>query len=241
MFNNEGLKFELTDLHKLCKSMNFRIKSRIAKQLFTIFSLIGITILSIVLPGCQQEEIFFEEPYLDLNLSRAKELTASEIEIYVQARERIDKYVKIKDGKFNLEINSSQMVNISEELFNHFKLTIEQANRMIIQKEIFVTNNGLSFKKDILFVRLKSGGVEEYDTDGSGLKWWGYSINISHSDYVAILAGTASLAAWIPNETASKLVATVMGLGYATYEAFGNGQGITYNITWAGFGWSSYN
>jgi hypothetical protein len=188
--------------------MNLKSKLRVTKPLATIISLVSIIILSIVFQRCETEELVFKEDYLDVELEQ-ETLSESDFEILKLAQERMDEFVKVKNGKYTTSLKSGVSINISDELFSHFKMQIEYSNLLIQEKGLVLS--GKTFHAAIIddkqlghigIPRLKSGSAESTETGGvDGVKvtqhWYGTTYDISISDntlrYQTYAAGAASI------------------------------------------------
>ncbi len=113
--------------------MNLKKKLRVKKSLATIVSLVVITILSISFQGCEKEDIFSQGTYLDVDITQGV-MSEDDIEIYKQAVERMDKFIKVENNKYTTNLLSGASINISEELFSLLKEQMDHSNYLIDEK-----------------------------------------------------------------------------------------------------------
>ncbi|HTO14615.1 MAG TPA: hypothetical protein VLZ83_02545 [Edaphocola sp.] len=113
--------------------MNLKKKLRVKKSLATIVSLVVITILSISFQGCEKEDIFSQGTYLDVDITQGV-MSEDDIEIYKQAVERMDKFIKVENNKYTTNLLSGASINISEELFSLLKKQMDHSNHLIKEK-----------------------------------------------------------------------------------------------------------
>jgi hypothetical protein len=196
MFNLEGCKKPLMKpSQKQAKVMKLKFKSRVTKV--TIISLINIVVSCFVLlQGCEEDDN--DLAYLELS-SSIENLNSNDYDVLSQAKERLAKYVSSEDGKFVLKIKSGSQINISEELFEYFQLSIFNANNKLKDDDYEINGDRVVKKKKIKFPRLKSGVVEdEYGNNyvlysGIDYTWYGMNINVSHEDVTGFQLGSFGL------------------------------------------------
>lgn len=220
--------------------MKLTRKSRVTKVI--IICLINIAVSCFVLlQGCQEDIMPNNDlAYLELN-SSPENLNSQDYDVLNQAKERLAKYISTEHGKFVLKIKSGRQINISEELFEYFQLTIRTANNKLKDNDYEINGDRVVKKKKIKFPRLKSGVVEDEDGNyyvlysGIDYTWYGMNINISHDDLAEFQAGTFGISyllakystgipeidAWIKSVEAVSFFAGLLG------GVYDNGRGFT--------------
>lgn len=142
------------DFLKPYKGMNFKSKTRVTKPLAKIISLVCIVILSAVFQGCEKEDDFSYEnnQYLEIQNINKKTYSQEEKDILLKVEQRISENIKIENGKMTLSHTCAEELNIEPSLFEIFNFVILNSN--IAPK--YTLNH---------MIRLKSGGIEEENTD----------------------------------------------------------------------------
>ncbi|PCH70289.1 MAG: hypothetical protein COC06_05220 [Bacteroidales bacterium] len=206
--------------------MNLKSKLRVTKPLAKIISLVSIIILGFVYQGCEKEELFSQGTYLDVEMTQGV-LSESDMEIYKQAVERMDEFVKVKNNKYTTSLKSGVSINISEELFSLLKKQMEHSNLLI--KEEGLVLSGKTVRTPIPneelgsfeIPRLKSGTTE---SEEGGINqclytiyWHGIDITLYISNRTLFysttaLAAAATVATLAPEPAVSKVVAVCCGL-----------------------------
>ena len=205
--------------------MNFKSKLRVTKSLAAIIVLVSLT-LSAVFQGCEKEELFSQGTYLDVDMTQGV-LSESDMEIYKQAVERMDEFVKVKNNKYTTSLKSGVSINISEELFSLLKKQMEHSNLLIKEEGLILSGKTVrtpipneelgSFE----IPRLKSGTTESeeggIDQCLYTIYWSGIDITLYISNrtlfYSASALGAAAIVAGlVPDPTVSKIVAACCGL-----------------------------
>ncbi len=180
--------------------MNFKSKLRVTKPLSTIICLMSIATLSIVFQGCEKEELArnIDMPYLELS-SSIDNLGSKDYDVISQAKERLEEYISSDKDKFILKINSGEQVNMSDELFEFFVISISNANDRLKDKNFMIKDDRVIAKVKAEILRLKSGVVEGNDGNnyvlysGVDYTWYGMRINISHEDITGFQLGSFGL------------------------------------------------
>lgn len=192
--------------------------------------------LGVFFQGCEKDDINSSEYYefLDVDLS-VEDHTPEQLVILEEAKNRIDKYVTVKNGQFRLSINSGEEIKISEELYDHFLSMMNFSNSMISENEYVFDGNKLVLNAPSLNpIRLKSGSLEyEFGENGwqvqVNLKWYGADISVDDNYVKAAMGGTAIALIWCPEPLVTKILGTIAGITATAYEIWG-GDGITVHI-----------
>lgn len=153
-------------------------------------------------------------------------LTESDFEIYKQAQERMDEFVKVKNNKYTTSLKSGASINVSKELFSLLKKQMEHSN-LLIENEGFVLS-GKTFRStdpniklgSIEIPRLKSGTTESgggIDQCSYTIYWHGIDITLYISNRTLFysstgLAAAGTVAALALEPAVSKVVAACCGL-----------------------------
>jgi hypothetical protein len=207
--------------------MNFISKLKVIKPLATIIGLASIVIISIVFQGCEKEELFYQGPYLNVDMSQGV-LSESDFEIYKQAQERMDEFVKVKNNKYTTSLKSGASINVSEELFSLLKKQMEHSN-LLIENEGFVLSGKTFISTDppkklgrTEITRLKSSSPESGGEGGIdqclySICWHGIDIRLYISNSTLFYSSTAlaaagTVATLVPEPAVSKVVAACCGL-----------------------------
>jgi hypothetical protein len=177
--------------------MKLKSKLRFPKSLVIIASLAIISINCLVFQGCQEEYIIPNNdlPYLELS-SSIENMSSADYEILNQAKERLAEYISSDKGKFDLKIKSGNQVNISDELFEYFQFSINNANNKLKDSNYRIEGDRVLRKRNTGILRLKSGVVEGDNGQsyvlysGIDYTWYGMDINVSHEDLAEFQAGT---------------------------------------------------
>ena len=145
--------------------------------------------------NCSEYEENFETlKYLELE-SPIENLSGQQ-EIIVEAQKRLEKFIKIKQNQFVLEITSGKEVNMSEDLFHYFQNTIAVANEKANEKG-YVIEGDRVMRECVSIPRLKSlaeNGSKTYViSSGVEYTWYGMRIDISSQDIKGIQLGTTTL------------------------------------------------
>ncbi|WP_320167784.1 hypothetical protein [Mangrovibacterium marinum] len=213
--------------------VNLKDKLRFPKSLVIVVVLVSTAFFSLVFQGCEKEDIYSSEYYefLDVDLS-VENYTPEQLAILEEAKNRIDKFVTVRKGKFSLSVKSGKEIEISEELYDHFLNMMNFSNSMISQNEYTIEGNKLVLNAPSLNpIRLKSGSLEyEFGSDGwqvqVDLMWYGADISVDDNYVKAAIGGTAIALIWCPEPLVTKILGTIAGIGATTYEIWG-GNGIT--------------
>jgi hypothetical protein len=141
-----------------------------------------------------------ELPYLEINPNVSK-FSESDLNILQMARERMDKYVVLKDGYFQTSLTAGKQINISENLFDFFIASINQTNVRIRENPILLNPQTM-----LRPIRLKTGPEIQPGTNGIELRWYGYDIYLDNT--------TANQVAYYCSQTAyaGSGVALIVGL-----------------------------
>lgn len=201
--------------------MNFKIK--VNKLLVSFVSIFTIGIL---FQGCDRNVSLSTELYLEINKTQDV-WSESDFEIYIQARDRMDKYVKVENNRYTTSLKSGESISISEDLFSLLKEQMEQTNLLIKNEGIvllgksFYSTINIEDLESIEIPRLKSGSVE---VPSGGVTqvvvqndWYGTYYHFYISNSKLFYAGqTATLLtvglALAPEPLASKALTAACGL-----------------------------
>lgn len=201
--------------------MNFKIK--VNKLLV---SCISIFIIGVFFQGCDRNVSLSTEPYLEINKTQDV-WYESDFEVYIQARDRMDKYVKVENNRYTTSLKSGESISISEDLFSLLKEQMEQTNLLIKNEGIvlsgktFYSTINIEDLESIEIPRLKSaspevptGGVTKVVVQHD---WYGTYYHFYISNSTLFYAGqTATLltvvSALAPEPVASKAVTAACGL-----------------------------
>ncbi len=201
--------------------MNFKIK---VKKI--LVSYVSIFIIGIFFQGCDTNVSLSTEPYLEIN--KAQDVwSESDFEIYIQARDRMDKYVKVENNRYTTSLKSGESINISEDLFSLLKEQMEQTNLLIKDEGIVLSGKTFNSTIDIEDLesieipRLKSaspevptGGITQVMVENY---WYGTYFHFYISNSTLFYAGQgatllAVLLAFAPEPLASKAAIAACGL-----------------------------
>lgn len=158
---------------------------------------------SLLIAGCvdDMQQIYDEDTrllsrsreldYIDIDLSKVSQKDTTTYSLYIEARNRVDQYVELKDGQYVLTINDGEAIKISENLFEQFKQIIANTNANI-KENIFVETGAKTvqiFNKNASLhtPRMQSNRIET----GKGgvtkvvVHWYGFDVYISHEDLLS--------------------------------------------------------
>lgn len=171
--------------------------------------------------------------------------------IFKKALTRIDPYVVYKNKSYKLTVSKGSEIQMSERLFEYFKVMLNQTNSDI--KDLNIVSDKNDSRKLYVVkqskldsnVRLKSVETEEkpgLNTTAFGIHWWGVEIYISSHDLNRLTLGctaAAIIGAFSPDPTISKAVAVIGGISAATfgYWAAEHPNGIVITC----YAWGVYN
>lgn len=126
--------------------------------------------------GCQKEDINNESlPFLDIT-SRYDNLSSTDFFILKLALERVDPFIVENAGELKLKINSRDIINISDNLFEMIVTSINKSNNLLYSKNFFISEkkmipSNLDLSK---LIRLKSGYEgDSNDPTQTEYYWWG--------------------------------------------------------------------
>ena len=217
----------------------------IAKKITTICCLVSFVILSIVFQGCEKEDSFPSEysEFLHVDLS-TENYTPEQLAIFEKAKDRMDKYVNIKRGKFTITIKSGKEINISEELYEKFLSMMDFSNSIIRDKEYSIIDNKIILKApysnapSVNIPRLKSGNPEQNLSDPYAwnitCSWHGCDVYLGHNQVSLLLAGGAVCGILAPEPIITKTVGVVLVICNTLYHMEG-GKGVTIHLNFWGF------
>ncbi|MGV8138578.1 MAG: hypothetical protein AB2L20_25530 [Mangrovibacterium sp.] len=220
--------------------MKFKQKLRASTA---IIGLVSIVLSGIVFQGCQEDEIIAGEELIYLELSSSfNDIAQHDFDILNQARQRLENYVSTDGGKFVLKIASGSQINISEELFQYFQISIANANNQLEDSNYRIEGDRVVRKRDTGTLRLKSGVVEGDDGSsyvlysGVDYTWYGMRINISSSDingFSDAAFATSFLLSMIENTGIQQVDALRQSGVYLTFftglliDNYDNGRGVS--------------
>lgn len=151
------------------------------KKIYLKYPIFGTAMVIIIfafflIMGCQQEDINNESlPFLDIT-SRYDDLSSADFFILKLAFERVDPFIVENAGELKLKINSGDIINISNNLFQLIITSINKSNNLLYSKNFFISEKNLIPSNIDLskVVRLKSG-YEGGSNDPTQTEyyWWG--------------------------------------------------------------------
>ncbi len=191
------------------------------KNCFFLISLMSIYCLFFT--GCSSEvlEISTQQDRLEFTPNEPFEQQTNVIE---EAAKRMDKFVICKEGKFVISSCNHESLGISLEVYNYMLFLMEIQNMKLESTDnLYQTENNsfASYSHLYTFPTLRTGGPET--TDG-GIndcvvehRWHATYVYVYISNGTLrnggyLLAAASSIAAGVPDTTASKAVAATCGL-----------------------------
>ena len=106
------------------------------KKIYLKYPIFGTAMVIIIfafflIMGCQQEDINNESlPFLDIT-SRYDDLSSADFFILKLAFERVDPFIVENAGELKLKINSGDIINISNNLFQLIITSINKSNNLL--------------------------------------------------------------------------------------------------------------
>lgn len=161
---------------------------------------------------------------LDMNKRNLEDLSIKEEKLYYEARDRFGNIVKYENNHYSLTSNDPQTLNISPELFNHFKMIMNSTNNTI--KEQNITQEAFISTDNFIRTRTRNEFEGQQNVDGFVSHWYGFELYLSNSTLNKITAGSIGLgaiASRVPHPAgkpiagACELTAALTGLGGAFY------------------------
>lgn len=120
-------------------NLNCCVMKNLFFSYWTTFAFVGMIYL---LSGCQSyigvESLALESgnvqtkaeelPYIEIDLSTLSRKDTAVFALYMEAQNRMDKFIDYQDGQYVLNAKSGAEMNISESLFLNFKRIMERTN-----------------------------------------------------------------------------------------------------------------
>ena len=120
-------------------NLNCCVMKNLFFSYWTTFAFVGMIYL---LSGCQsyigEESLALESgnvqtkaeelPYIEIDLSTLSRKDTAVFALYMEAQNRMDKFIDYQDGQYVLNAKSGAEMNISESLFLNFKRIMERTN-----------------------------------------------------------------------------------------------------------------
>jgi hypothetical protein len=177
-----------------------------------------------------------------LNIGETKVLNPVQGLVLREAQKRLEKFVVVENGIYNLKLATPDEVNISQNLFNYLKGTLASTNKFIKEKKLVLYQNKLIFLEKVANRKIKTLDEDSdtwQDSEGNSvdLGMWGVTIVLNHESTTALFV-TDGIAAGITYTIAgygayvgTVLCGAVAG-SYGYYLNYGNSQGITIFISY---------
>lgn len=139
--------------------------------------------------------------YLDLNIGETKVLNPVQGLVLREAQKRLEKFVVVENGIYNLKLATPDEVNISQNLFNYLKGTLASTNKFIKEKKLVLYQNKLIFLEKVANRKIKTLDEDSdtwQDSEGNSvdLGMWGVTIVLNHESTTALFV-TDGIAAGI--------------------------------------------
>ena len=109
--------------------------------------------------------------YIDVDLSELSTRDTAMFALYIEARNRMDKFIEYKDGQYVLNAKSGAEMNISEVLFLNFKRAMERTNDEIRNKCMIEVAPKV-LKEVQLTPKMLLNSVQTKDKESGGGDWF---------------------------------------------------------------------
>jgi hypothetical protein len=118
---------------------------KIKKVIFAVLTVILSVSIMPFFQSCNEDNLNVENvqklEYLDLDVSKINVLTTEQKQILKEAKSRIEPFVVLEGKTYRLTINSASKLNMSERLFDYYKATIKNTNKLIKDLNVIVDKN----------------------------------------------------------------------------------------------------
>lgn len=186
---------------------------------YRVVAVILIFLIPIIQSCDNEDELkdFDSKNYLEINVDlnhfQLSNLSNEDASIYIEARNRFNEIVVFNNNKYELISDNRKLLNISDKLYDHFRIIMESSNIMLRK---FDAEHMLIVEKSsdntTPIVRLRSGN-ETGDSGGITkveYHWWGFEVYLPNDTLLYIAAGSsvgAYIATLVPEPTLSKVIA----------------------------------
>ncbi|WP_029278165.1 hypothetical protein [Pedobacter borealis] len=183
------------------------------------------------------------------------DFTETDKALFLEARNRMDKNIELKNGQYFLKTNSSIEIGISNEVFEYFKglmigtnstlrTALKSSSVVLVQKDkslIFLKKiDKPTHSANLLMITPDQQMPDPGGINGFNSYWWGFELKLSYAALGDIAAGTgfaSVVAAAIPEPTTATKVASIVLAGcsataWVAQNHYPNGVVIT--ATWPG-------
>ncbi len=132
----------------------------------------------------------------DLDNMEISNLSIEEEKIYYEAKKRFGTLVEYKNEQFYLKHDNYKDINISSNLFDHFKEIMNRSNKFYNQLSKGQKEEIVSCSMDITRPITRNRGEIPAVGDGGFVRqWYGFDVYLTNRDLRLIQAGTAAVAA----------------------------------------------
>jgi hypothetical protein len=181
--------------------------------------------------------------FIDIDsIGEKKIYSAKDDQLFIEARDRIEKYIVVKDGLYSLNIENGAAIGLSERVFDLLKRCMLYTNGLITRGDL-VIYEGKLVRKIIQSPQLRVFDDTETATN-SGVfgsvtaTWhlWGVNLNFDNKATLWLLAGSGTVATLLTCFPAStlpgKAFQIVLMFTSAYYTTNSNLRGFNVDVTW---------